>query len=376
MTRNEAASDTLVIGGGVVGAALAWGLARAGERVTVLDDGDIVLRASRGNFGLVWVQSKGANMFDYARWTRRSADLWPEFAAMIGAETGLDLAYEKPGGMHFMLSETELEAARARNFAMKDVTGPDDYGAEIVDRHELDKIFPGLGPDVIGGSYGHHDGHVNPLKLLRCLHLAMEARGVRYVSNARVESVAKDGAGFTAETAKGRFSAAKVVLAAGHGTTELAPALGLDMPLRPEKGQILVTERCATRLLPMPTHVLRQTDEGTVLIGDSHENTGYSTASYTPVLTDIARHALRCFPALAALKVVRSWGCVRVLSPDGCPVYHASETCPGAFAIACHSGVTLAAAHAMELAGVIASGSFGDRFAAFHPRRFSHAQAH
>ena len=134
MTRNEAASDTLVIGGGVVGAALAWGLARAGERVTVLDDGDIVLRASRGNFGLVWVQSKGAKMFDYARWTRRSADLWPEFAATIGAETGLDLAYEKPGGIHFMLSETELEAARARNFAMKDVTGPDDYGAEIVDR--------------------------------------------------------------------------------------------------------------------------------------------------------------------------------------------------------------------------------------------------
>jgi hydrogen cyanide synthase HcnC len=64
-------SDVAVIGGGLVGSAVAWGLARAGASVTLLDEGDDALRASRGNFGLVWVQGKGDGMPEYADWTRR-----------------------------------------------------------------------------------------------------------------------------------------------------------------------------------------------------------------------------------------------------------------------------------------------------------------
>ena len=59
-----------VIGGGLVGMAIAWGLANRGKQVTVFDEGDRGFRASRGNFGLVWVQSKGLNMPDYSRWSR------------------------------------------------------------------------------------------------------------------------------------------------------------------------------------------------------------------------------------------------------------------------------------------------------------------
>ena len=65
--------DVVVIGGGLVGSAVAWGLGRAGARVVVLDEGDDALRASRGNFGLVWVQGKGDGMPEYAAWTRNSA---------------------------------------------------------------------------------------------------------------------------------------------------------------------------------------------------------------------------------------------------------------------------------------------------------------
>ena len=61
--------DAAVVGGGLLGAAIAWGLARAGQRVAVLDEGDVALRASRGNFALVWVQSKGLGMPEYAAWT-------------------------------------------------------------------------------------------------------------------------------------------------------------------------------------------------------------------------------------------------------------------------------------------------------------------
>ena len=90
--------DVVVVGGGLVGAAVAYGLVRQGLSVAMLDEGDVAYRASRGNFGLVWVQSKGDGLFDYARWTRSSADLWPDFAETLKDEVGIAVGYRKPGG--------------------------------------------------------------------------------------------------------------------------------------------------------------------------------------------------------------------------------------------------------------------------------------
>src|SRR5689334_21784827 len=103
------AHDLIVVGGGLVGAAIAWGAAKLGASVALLDEGDIAYRASRGNFGLVWVQSKGAGMPPYAHWTRRSAQLWPELAAQIHNTTGIDATLRQPGGLAFCLSDQELQ---------------------------------------------------------------------------------------------------------------------------------------------------------------------------------------------------------------------------------------------------------------------------
>ena len=107
MRRDEA--DVAVVGGGLVGTAVAWGLARLGRRVLVLDEGDVAHRASRGNFALVWVQSKGMGMPRYATWTRLSSDSWVGFAAELARETGVDVRFERPGGFSLALGEAELE---------------------------------------------------------------------------------------------------------------------------------------------------------------------------------------------------------------------------------------------------------------------------
>ena len=80
--------DAIIIGGGLVGAAVAYGLARRGKKPVVLDEGDVAFRASRGNFGLVWVQSKGFGVPEYQRWTRRSSEDWAAFSNELKAETG------------------------------------------------------------------------------------------------------------------------------------------------------------------------------------------------------------------------------------------------------------------------------------------------
>src|SRR2546427_12932990 len=84
-------SDVIVIGGGLVGTAVAYGLALVGRNVTVLDEGDDVFRASRGNFGLIWVHGKGRGVPPYARWTRESARQWPAPAAPLHHQTGTGL---------------------------------------------------------------------------------------------------------------------------------------------------------------------------------------------------------------------------------------------------------------------------------------------
>src|SRR6185369_1785666 len=104
--------DIAVIGGGLVGAALAWGVAGEGRRIAVLDEGDVALRAARGNFALVWVQGKGLGLPEYAAWTARSAEAWPDFAAALGAETGIDLGYRRPGGFTWRCRRPSSSGAR------------------------------------------------------------------------------------------------------------------------------------------------------------------------------------------------------------------------------------------------------------------------
>src|SRR6266849_10187786 len=89
--------DAIVIGGGLVGMAIGYGLARAGLAVALVDEGDVAYRASRGNFGLVWVQTKGLGAPHYQRWTRRSAAAWPIFAAELEERTGIAVRHHRPG---------------------------------------------------------------------------------------------------------------------------------------------------------------------------------------------------------------------------------------------------------------------------------------
>src|SRR6266852_1130474 len=95
--------DAIVIGGGLVGTAIGYGLGRAGLSVALLDEGDIAYRASRGNFGLVWVQSKGLGAPHYQRWTRRSAEEWPALVAELSPSTEIDVGLEQKGGVQLCL---------------------------------------------------------------------------------------------------------------------------------------------------------------------------------------------------------------------------------------------------------------------------------
>jgi glycine/D-amino acid oxidase-like deaminating enzyme len=361
--------DAIVIGGGLVGAAIAYGLARAGLRTALVDQGDVAFRASRGNFGLVWVQSKGDGAPHYQRWTRRSADEWPKLAAELLTKTGVAVGHQRAGGLHLCIGHAELEERHSRMERMRRQSGNFGFEYRMLDHRDVADRLPGIGPAVTGASFTPYDGHANPLSLLHALHKGFVDRGGRYVPNTTIGTARAASADFRVDTADGEIGAPKAVLAAGLGNADLAPIFGLSAPVRPQRGQILVTER-TRRILPMPTTTIRQTVEGSIMLGDSQEDAGFDTGQTPAVMRMIARRAVLTFPWLRELQIVRAWAALRVMPPDGLPIYDRSQRFPGAFTANCHSGVTLAGAHANLLAPMIAAGSLDPALEPFSARRF------
>src|SRR5579875_3515115 len=336
--------DAIVIGGGLVGSAIAYGLVRAGLKTALLDEGDVAYRAARGNFGLVWVQSKGLGAPHYQRWTRFSAEAWPSLAVELREITGIAVGHERPGGVHLCLGEGEFAARAAMMERLRREAGNFGFAYRMLDRKEVAALLPAF-----------HTGFV--------------LGGGRYYPHSRVAAAAAAPGDFRLRAGSEEIAAPKAVLAAGLGNAELAPLFGLSAPVKPQRGQILVSERVRP-LLPLPTTTIRQTGEGGIMLGDSQEEVGFDTGQSPAVMKTIARRAVLCFPWLAELQIVRAWAALRVMPPDGLPIYDHSERCPGAFLASCHSGVTLAAAHAGRLAPMIAKGMLDPMLEPFSARRF------
>jgi glycine/D-amino acid oxidase-like deaminating enzyme len=361
--------DVIVVGGGLVGSAVAYGLSRRDLSVVVLDEGDVAYRASRGNFGLVWVQSKGFGAPEYQRWTRISSDGWHDFAAQLESETGIDSGHERPGGVTICLNEDEFSARGELMEQLRLESGDTPFEYRMLQREALRELLPAIGPEVVGASYTAYDGHANPLYLLRALHAGLSKNRGRYVANAHVTGIKPSRGIFTITAGGQSYSTPKLVLASGLGNKELGLHVGLNVPVKPVRGQIIVTERLQP-VLDLPTLMIRQTVEGTIMIGESREEAGFDDATSPAIIKQLAERAVKTFPFLKNVRAVRTWAALRVMSPDGFPIYEQSRDYPGAFVCTCHSGVTLAAVHATHYAAYVAEGRLPADLRRFSSNRF------
>lgn len=363
--------EIIVVGGGNIGSALAYGFARHGLSVALLDEGDVAYRGAFGNFGLVWFQGKGLGKQRYVEWSFEATKMWPSFVERLEEESGIRIHYEKPGGLFLCRGEQGLAERQKKLTQLTQQSCTGAYDCEIISRSELQHLIPRmkLGPTIAGASYSRHDGHCNPLFLVNALHIATRNYGGKYFPCCAVQQIHYEAPRFRVRTHNGVFEAEKLILAAGVGIPPLAAKLGMKIPVRPQRGQLIVTERISP-VLPYPISGIRQTHEGSFMLGSSEEEVGFNTSVSPNILKKIATSAVEAFPALSKVKMVRSWAALRPLAPDSCPIYHRSNTYPGVYIVTSHSGVTLAPLHANHIVRWITEGAEPEGFDHFSLRRF------
>jgi glycine/D-amino acid oxidase-like deaminating enzyme len=224
-----------------------------------------------------------------------------------------------------------------------------------------------------GSTFCPHGRHGDPPATLRALHRALHRAGVRALRAKALRARANDAAqGFRIERDAERIACRRVVPAAGLDKPDLCEPLGLQALLRPQRGQIKVTERSARFLDPV-CHTVRQSEDRTVMLDVSKKEVGFDTSTAPNVIRAILSRAVRCFPYLAKFRLTRSRGALRVMTQEGQPTYQISERHPGASLATWHSGVTLAAAHAGEIASALLENRLNDSDPAFSPARFETA---
>ena len=120
-----------------------------------------------------------------------------------------------------------------------------------------------------------------------------------------------------------------------------------------------------------PSGIIRQVDEGGIQIGDSKEEVGLDAGVSIRTVAEIAKRAITVFPDLQRAKLIRAWGALRIMSPDGLPIYQQSRTMPGAYLVTCHSGITLAAAHARFIPDWLENNEYAPDLEVFSEQRFA-----
>lgn len=364
-------TEYLVVGGGVVGSAIAYGLALEGRKVQVVDGDRNDFRSSRANFGLIWIQSKGDGFPAYQAVTRQSANDWASFHERIQNITSLPLSYEQRGGLVYCVGDKQRKERLEKNQRLDAQRFDKKSDFELLDRKELQSLVPNVtfGEEVIAANFCKNEGQTNPLHLLDNLHAALQKLGAQIAFDEPVTSISPVDQGFEVRTGRQTYGADAIVIAAGLGTPQLAKSIEIDVPIRPQRGQILVTERFAP-FLPLPGSGLRQNAEGTIMIGATQEEVGLNVETTTEATEKLASRALKILPRLKHATIVRQWAGLRILSPDRAPIYAQSSKYPAAFSASCHSGITLAPFHAYHLAKAISSGVLSPEFAPFSPERF------
>jgi glycine/D-amino acid oxidase-like deaminating enzyme len=350
-------TDVVVIGGGAVGSAVAYYLACKQLQVTLVEKKGIAAGTSGRCEGDVLVCDKRPG-FDL-----QLATLSQNLFAELTAELDYDFGWTRKGSLLAIENEEEMQAAEILCAQLSAEGVP----MRILDQSEVHADEAHLAPDIIGGLETDCDGSLNPMALAGGLTYGAQKLGAEVMTHTVVTGIQLNGRGQIAgvETNRGRLSTRNIVNAAGVWAPQIGAMVGLNIPIKPRQGQLIVAERS----LPVARRkvmefgymmakfgsgdyvrnvtpdmekygvalVYEPTEAKNFLIGSSRRFVGFDTTVNLNVIRAIAQRAKRFFPVIKDIRMIRSYAGLRPYTPDHFPIISATAV-PGFYIAAGHEG--------------------------------------
>jgi glycine oxidase len=319
MSPDAAPADVLIVGGGVIGCALAWELAGRGRRVTLLERAQAGQEASAAAAGLLSPQSDSRTPGPLLPLALESHRLYPGWTAEIEEETGQTVGYRRTGVLRCALDEREEEGLRGYLWQR-------DRGLEVEwwDAGALSlRSGSRLASRARAGVFFPQEGVVDPRRLTHALAAAGRRRGVEL----RTETAARrfwieGGRCRGVETESGRLEAEHVVDAAG-AWAGFDRELPFTVPVEPIRGQVIEIDLGAEAprtVLHSEAVYLVPRAEGRVLVGSTLERVGFCKEVTAGALENLIDSATRLLPAVRGARFVTAWAGLRPATPDGLPI--------------------------------------------------------
>ncbi|AKR35788.1 MULTISPECIES: NAD(P)/FAD-dependent oxidoreductase [Bacillus] len=353
--------DVLIIGGGIIGCSIAYYTSKYGRDVTIIEKGEFVSGTSSRCDGNILAIDKDPG-FD-----SQMSLVSQKLVTDLSEELEHSFEYRAPGSILVCESDEEMEAAQQWVNRQQEAGLP----FRMLDRQDIREESPFFADDLLGGLECATDSTVNPYLLAFSLLSEAQKFGAKAFKQTEVKSmeIETDGS-FVVETTNGTFTAQQVVNAAGVWAPKIGQMLNINIPIEPRKGHIIVASRqqhvgCrkvmefgyliskfgGKRKVDALTEkygvalVFEPTESQNFLIGSSREFVGFHTRINNEVIKCIANRAIRFYPKMADMMVIRSYAGLRPWTEDHLPIISRVEHIPNYFIAAGHEGdgISLAA---------------------------------
>jgi len=353
--------DVLIIGGGIIGCSIAYYTSKYGRDVTIIEKGEFVSGTSSRCDGNILAIDKDPG-FD-----SQMSLVSQKLVTDLSEELEHSFEYRAPGSILVCESDEEMEAAQQWVNRQKDAGLP----FRMLDRQDIREESPFFADDLLGGLECATDSTVNPYLLAFSLLAESKKMGAKAINHTEVKEMKRDIDGsFIVETTNGTFTAKQIVNAAGVWAPKIGQMLDVNIPIEPRKGHIIVASRqqhvgCrkvmefgyliskfgGKRKVDALTEkygvalVFEPTESQNFLIGSSREFVGFHTRINNEVIKCIANRAIRFYPKMADMMVIRSYAGLRPWTEDHLPIISRVDHIPNYYIAAGHEGdgISLAA---------------------------------
>jgi glycine oxidase len=384
MTELPRTTEVAIIGGGVIGLAVARALKLRGVRdVLVIERGSFGSESSGAAAGMLAPQAEADSADEFFQFCRQSRDLYPNFAAQLLAETGIDIQLETVGTLYLALNEEDAEDL-SRRYSWQSAAG---MAVERLSAADARKLEPSISESVRMALRFPLDTQVENRLLIKALVASVQNRGVQLAAGAAVSAIRISRGRVTGlETSEGFVATGQVVVAAGAWSSllntagderEISPDSALPvLGIEPVRGQMLCFETEAAlfnHVIYSPRGYIVPRRDGRLLAGSTTEHVGFDKRISDEGKQSIRRAALEISPRIESLPLKESWAGLRPRAADGLPAIGPYAEIEGLFYATGHyrNGILLAPLTGERIAEAVVDGVTSSILGAFSPNRFA-----